>query len=403
MRIAAHNGAPVWGGAEIALCRLLSGLSSRGHRTLLYYNRELVGRRAREEFGLETRHLHLGGDVAIHHAFRFARALRSFHPDALVVGTFRKLLLAALGGRMAGVPRIVARIGLSTDTPRNLKYRIVFRWWVDGIVVNDDELRAAYRAALPRCPADRLVTVYKGTPPPGRRKPEGAVRAELGLGPDVPVMGALARLDPQKRLDRLISLTARLPESVHCLIAGEGRRRAELENHARSEGVADRVHFLGFRDDVGDVLSALDVLVVTSDRESLANAMLEALAAGVPVVSTPVSGAAEALEPLDPGEREALLAEMHGTGGSGNARDDARGSESTGPGGARGTEGAEAALPRPGVLAEPDVESLARAAEPILFDSERRGRMSAAARVRARVRFSRERMLDEWERALQTV
>ena len=344
-----------------------------------------MGRRAREEFGLETRQLHLGGDVALHHAFRFARALRSFDPDALIVGTFRKLLLAALGGRMAGVPRIVARIGLSTDTPRNLKYRMIFRRWVDGIVVNDSELRAAYRAALPDFPSEHLRTVHKGTRVPERRKPEGAVRAELDIASDAPVLGALARLDPQKRLDRLISVTARLPDPVHCVIAGEGRSRAGLEAHTRAEGVGERVHFLGFRDDVGDVLGALDLLVVTSDRESLANAMLEALAAGVPVVSTPVSGAREALEPLDSGEREAWLAET----------------EAVDEIGSPGSAGARAEPPAPGRVVEPGVESLVRAVEPVLFEPERRRSMSVAARVRARARFSRERMLVEWERALE--
>lgn len=385
MRIAAHNGAPVWGGAEIALCRLLSGLEERGHTTRLYYNREVVGRRAREEFGLETQRLHLGGDVALHHAFRFSRALRAFGPDALVVGTFRKLLLAAMGGRLAGVPRNVARIGLSTDTPRNVKYRLVFRRWIDVIVVNDHELRAAYREALPDFPADALVTVHKGIPAPACHRPKGAVRREAGIPDEAPVMGALARLDPQKRLDRLVSLTARLPESVHCLIAGEGRLREELEALARSRGVEDRVHFLGFRDDVGDVLAAMDLLVITSDREGLANAMLEALAAGVPVVSTPVSGAAEALEPLSEEERRILEEDGGSSLDAGQA---------VGP-------GAPMEVPRPGVVVDADPEALQASVEAVLLDPKRRARMARAARVRSRARFSRESMLDDWERALE--
>ena len=76
---------------------------------------------------------------------------------------------------------------------------------------------------------------------------------------------------------------------------------------------------LGHRIDVGDVLAALDLFVVCSDQEGMANAMLEAMAAGVPVVSTPVSGAQEALRPLadgrQPGRVLALYAynEMTGT------------------------------------------------------------------------------------------
>lgn len=358
LRIAAHNGAPVWGGAEIALCRLLVGLGERGHRPLLYYNRPVVGDRARTEFGLETRRLHLGGDLALHHAVRLGVALRAFEPDALVVGTFRKLFLAALGGRIARVPRVVARIGLSSDTPRNAKYRFVFRRWVDWIVVNDRELRATYREALPDFPDRRLVAVYKGVEAPERVRGSGALRRELGIPEEAPVIGALARLVGQKRLDRLIRVTARLPEDVRCVVAGEGPERGRLEALARAEGVSGRVYMPGFRDDVGDVLDALDVLVLTSERESLPNAMLEALAAGVPVVSTPVSGAAEALEPLADGRR-------------------------------------------PGFVVDAEVDAIVRAVAVLLDRPEERGRMADAARERARSRFAPGPMLDRWEGVLE--
>lgn len=358
LRIAAHNGGREWGGAEIALCRLLMGLTERGHQCVLFFNREAVGRRAREEFGLEARPLHLGGDVAFHHAFHLARELRAFAPDVFVVGTFKKLWLATLAGRWARVPRVVARIGLSSDTPTTGKYRFVLRRWVDWIVLNDSELRSAYLEGLPGFPPERLVTVHKGIRPPEPPASPGALRRELGIPADAPVVGTLARLVDQKRLDRLVRVVGELPDDVHCLIAGEGPERGLLEGVARSVGVADRVRFLGFRSDVGAVLDALDVLVLTSERESLANAMLEALASGVPVVTTPVSGAAEALEPLPDGRR-------------------------------------------PGLVVPEAVEPLARAVESILQCPSVRTEMGAAARQRARERFGEARMLDEWERVLR--
>src|SRR6185436_7512571 len=82
---------------------------------------------------------------------------------------------------------------------------------------------------------------------------------------------------------------------VRCLIAGDGPEREPLERLANELGIGARVTWLGHREVVGDVLDALDVFVVTSRVEGMSNAMLEALAAGVPVVSTRVSGAAEAL------------------------------------------------------------------------------------------------------------
>ena len=133
LRIIAHNGAPEWGGAEIALADLLLGLESRGHEVTLLCNRALVAETARAR-GVDTRLLRLGGDLAVHDALYLAWVLRRERPDAFIIGTFRKLWLAALAARWAKVPNLVARIGLSSDTPRNFKYRFVLKRWVDQVV-----------------------------------------------------------------------------------------------------------------------------------------------------------------------------------------------------------------------------------------------------------------------------
>src|SRR3546814_748689 len=114
MYIAAHNGARIWGGAERATTRLLSGLQERGHRVRLFCNRALVAERA-AAMGVPTELRPIGGDVALPHALRFAARLRRDPPDSLIIGTYKKLFLASLGAHLAGVQRVVARVGLETD------------------------------------------------------------------------------------------------------------------------------------------------------------------------------------------------------------------------------------------------------------------------------------------------
>jgi glycosyltransferase involved in cell wall biosynthesis len=80
---------------------------------------------------------------------------------------------------------------------------------------------------------------------------------------------------------------------VEFLLAGDGPLRAELEREARTLGIGDRVVFLGDRRDIPAVMASLDVAVLTSDSESLSNAILEAMAAGLPVVAFRVGGNAE--------------------------------------------------------------------------------------------------------------
>ena len=86
-----------------------------------------------------------------------------------------------------------------------------------------------------------------------------------------------------------------LHEDAHLAIAGDGPLRAALGQQARTLGLRDRVHFLGYQQNIALLMDAVDVLVITSGREGMSGAMLEAMARGVPVISTDVSGAREAL------------------------------------------------------------------------------------------------------------
>ena len=334
---------------------LLLGLAGRGHRVTLLCNRQLVADAATSR-GVETRLLRLGGDLAVHDSFRLGLVLRRERPDAFVVGTFRKLWLAAAGARIARVPKLVARIGLSSDTPRNFKYRFVLRRWVDHIVFVADGMRKSYTEAMPELD-HRLTTIYKGVPPAGPRLTQEAARRALGLPTDVPLLGSVSRLVSQKRLERLLESVVFLHEDTHLAIAGDGPLRAALGQHARNLGLRQRVHFLGFQQNIAPLLDAVDALVITSNREGMSGAMLEAMARGVPVISTEVSGAREALEPKTNGQAPGLV-----TG-----------------------------------FAPPQIAS---ALNSVLYDRELLEEMGRAAERRYRERFSYERMLEEWEDVL---
>jgi glycosyltransferase involved in cell wall biosynthesis len=182
------------------------------------------------------------------------------------------------------------------------------------------------------------------------------VRQELGIDDNAFVVGAVARLSIQKRLDRIVRATAGIP-GAHCVIAGEGTSREILEQLVNELNVGDRVHLLGERADVDDVLDALDVYAVTSNSEGMSNAMLEAMSRRLPVVSTDVSGAQDALAP----------------DGAGSAA---------------------------GLIVGFDVESLVSALERLRTDGALRDSLAQEARQRALTWFSREKMLSDWEEFL---
>ena len=118
--------------------------------------------------------------------------------------------------------------------------------------------------------------------------------ARAALGVEGLALGVAGRLTPQKALGDTLEALARVP-GVALLVVGDGPERAALERRAAGLGVSDRVRFLGTgtRDDVITLFRAVDVALVTSAWENLPHTLLEALAAGTPVIATEVGGIPE--------------------------------------------------------------------------------------------------------------
>ena len=143
-------------------------------------------------------------------------------------------------------------------------------------------------------PAEKLRLIYNGVPPAA---PSTSTReellAELGLPANARLVGAVNRLWPQKRLKDLIWATDLLKvirDDVHLLIIGDGPQRKALERFTRHCAVGDKVHFLGIRHDVPRLMPHFDLLWLASGYEGLPNVVMEAMAAGVPVVASDIWG-----------------------------------------------------------------------------------------------------------------
>ncbi len=126
----------------------------------------------------------------------------------------------------------------------------------------------------------------------------GQLRAELGLGA-APLVGIIARLAPIKAHEVFLAAAARVHRDVpsaRFLIVGDGERRHALEQQAAALGLGDAVRFLGWRADLDRIYADLDVVALTSRNEGSPVALIEAMAAGVPVVSTDVGGVSDVVQ-----------------------------------------------------------------------------------------------------------
>jgi glycosyltransferase involved in cell wall biosynthesis len=114
-------------------------------------------------------------------------------------------------------------------------------------------------------------------------------REPLATPDDAPLALAMGRLHPNKGFDVLLAALAQVPQ-LYLWLAGDGEERADLESRAASLGLAERVRFLGWQEDVGPLLAAADMLICPSRHEPLGNVVLEAWAAGVPVIASTAEG-----------------------------------------------------------------------------------------------------------------
>ncbi|MGA2084597.1 MAG: glycosyltransferase [Terracidiphilus sp.] len=180
--------------------------------------------------------------------------------------------------------------------------KIAGRWTDFLVVVNKEDEAAALRYKV--VPADRVVRVPGVGIELDRYSPAAIdlakvkiCRAELGLGENTPLILMLADFTPEKRhIDLLQALRLMRNRECHLVLAGDGPLLDATKQKAQALGIADRVHFLGFRDDVPLLLHCAAVSVLPSSREGLPRAVMESLAMETPVVASSIRGSAELLE-----------------------------------------------------------------------------------------------------------
>ena len=139
-----------------------------------------------------------------------------------------------------------------------------------------------------------LATWLSDTPETVDRRKR--IREELGLPPDSVLMTCVGRLATQKRVEDLvwaIGLLGHHSPAAHLLVVGDGPLRSDLETFAVQTGCRDRVRFTGHRDDVADIWAASDVAWLASDFEGQSNSLMEAMAAGLPVIASNIPANAE--------------------------------------------------------------------------------------------------------------
>lgn len=229
------------------------------------------------------------------------RIVRSFRPHIVHTHMAKAGLLGRTAARLGGAPIVVHTFHGNVlrgyfDSPRIRVFlaleRALGRLSTRIVAISPRQKEEIRRLDIAREP--RLVEIPLGVDlAPFLDSPRGELRRELGIRNDEPLVGIVGRLVPIKAIDVFIeamALIGRSNSQARFVIVGDGELRLPLESLARARGLDGRLRFLGWRGDLRRVYGDLDVVVLTSDNEGTPVSVLEALAAGRPVVATAVGG-----------------------------------------------------------------------------------------------------------------
>lgn len=278
-----------WGGQEHRTFKELVALRERGHcmEVACRPGARLGDRAAEAGFTVHRIPMRGGGDLIA--AWKLVKLLRQGHYDVVNTHSGHDSLLGGLAGRIAGTPLIVRTRHLalaitSLATYKTLPHKVVtVSEWVRQYLISAG------------VPAENVETIYTGIQPP-EPVAQSTLRAELGLATDDIVIGTVAILRYEKGhrdlIDAAAPLLAERPK-VHLVFAGDGPIFDELAGYIAEKGLRGRIHLLGLRRDIPNVLAGCNFFALATWQEALGTSFVEAMAAGLAVVGTAVDGVPE--------------------------------------------------------------------------------------------------------------
>jgi len=223
--------------------------------------------------------------------------------------SFKANLHGIIAARMAGVPCIVASVHnvYEKERERNFGRRISNRClsnYADKIVAVSNAVKSDIMK-YDGIAGEKVEIIYNGIDIDKFKSSAGSpVRERLGIPQGIPVIGTVGRLHPQKGQKYLLGAVSVLKNkfpALRLLLVGDGPLRKELEDYAETLGITENVLFLGMRRDIPELLSAMDIFVFPSLWEGLGNVLIEAMAAGKPVVATDIPPVREIVTSEDSG------------------------------------------------------------------------------------------------------
>lgn len=286
-------------GGPMQVLYLVKGIRERGHEALLVLPKGSAICEHARTLGLDVAEIPFRGDLDLTLIPRLCRLVRTHKPDVVHLHSRRGAdLLGGIAARRSRVPAVILSRRVDNPVKRGMLSRLKYGRLCDHIIaISHGIVRALIEGGVD---PQKITCVHSATDVKAYQKSgrEDEVRSELGIGPEELVVAIAAQLIERKGhrfLFQAVPEILRSSPNTKFLILGEGALESGLKGLASELGIAEHTIFAGFRNDMPDILSIVDVLVHPATMEGLGVAILQAMAAGIPVVASGVGGIPEAV------------------------------------------------------------------------------------------------------------
>ncbi len=307
------------GGTEKQLLLLVPVLQAEfANHVICMIGEGRVGKSLQEQ-GIPVHYLRGKHRIDVRIPYRLFRILRQQRPAALLTYLIFADIVGRIIGRLARVPTVIASQRSSLFGPaRWQQMDRATRWLVTHYTVQTIHAKHLLMRVL-GLPSDRLTVIANAVASQRLRRSRTASRSEHATPATGLVLVSVANLKPEKGLDVLLRAFDQLQErfpAAHLWLVGEGPERKKLEGISAHLTSGANIHFLGLREDIPDILAAADIFILPTSIEGMSNALLEAMAAGLPCVASDIPVNREVITPgrtglvFRLGDEESLLTSL---------------------------------------------------------------------------------------------
>lgn len=290
----------MFAGGEIWMLTAMSELKKRGHyvHLLCRPGTELEKRTRAIGFPIST--VKIRGDLDPITIWQTKQLIKRQRITVVLTNMDKELRFAGIAARLAGVMGIFPRRGIDFPLKNNWRYRFFYNVIATRIIANSHATKRSLLLNAPWLAPDRIIVIHNGIDPaPYLAKPAPVLSSELNIPPAANLIGFVGQLDERKGIDTLLQaflmVQQQFPAAI-LLVVGTGPLAPSIQHWVTTNHLIGRVILTGFRDDIVGIMKKIQMLVLPSFWEGFGIVLIEAMAAGKPVVTTQVSSMPEIVE-----------------------------------------------------------------------------------------------------------